>query len=270
MAAARSLCFFVLYLAYLALVMEPLQWLVIAPLVTLLPSARPRVMGAWMRSQVRLVFWLSRWLAGWSLAIQGTIPPGSCIVVMNHQSVMDVPVGLSLVRGPCPIIPTRGRYRWSVPGVSTMIRLAGYPFVSERLSLSRASLLTMRDTAEAVARGERSLIIFPEGHRSRNKSILPFMTSGLRLFLRRAPRQPVYVVVLDGFRHLRSLGDVALRLSGTRACAVVQGPFTPPTDGTRLDAFIEELRGVMVSTLARMPDPSREAPRGDARSRELS
>ncbi len=269
MAAARSLCFFVLYIAYLVLVMEPLQWLVIAPLVTLLPSSRSGVMGAWILGQARFVLWLSQWMAGWRLTVEGAIPPGTCLVVMNHQSVMDVALGLSLVRGPCPLIPTRARYRWGVPGASTLMRLARYPFVSERPALSRASLLTLRAAADAVGRGERSLIIFPEGHRSRNKSILPFMTSGLRLFLRRAPRRPVYVVVLEGFRHLHSLRDVALRLAGTRAHAAIRGPFQPPTDPARLDAFIEELRAIMVRTLAEIPDPPLETARRVAPSPRL-
>ncbi|HVP13988.1 MAG TPA: lysophospholipid acyltransferase family protein [Terriglobales bacterium] len=264
-AAARSLSFFVLYLAYWVFVMEPVQWLLLAPVLALAPRLRAPWMRAWMGGQARFMLWLSQRMAGWHLGVEGAIPPRSCIVVMNHQSVLDVGIGLSLVRGPYALIPTRARYRWSVPGVSSMIRLAGYPFVAQRAAATRADLLALRDAADAVARGERSLLIFPEGHRSRNKSILPFMTSGLRLILRRAPGRPVYVVVVEGFRHLRSMRDVALRLAGTRAHAVVLGPFAAPAEPERIDAFIQQLHATMSAALERLPDsPSGASPRAQA------
>jgi 1-acyl-sn-glycerol-3-phosphate acyltransferase len=177
---------------------------------------------------------------------------------MNHQSVLDIPIGLSLVPGPYPLIPTRDRYRRGIPGVSPLTRLARYPFVSQGQSLTRAELRGLIEAADQVARGEQSLLIFPEGHRSRDGSIGPFMQSGLRLILRRA-RRPVYCVVADGITQSRTFADALFSIAGTRVRGVVLGPFDPP-EPADIDAFIGSLHARMTEALAAIraiprPDP---------------
>ena len=57
--------------------------------------------------------------------------------------------------------------------------------------------------ADQVARGELSTLIFPEGHRTRDGEIGPFMRAGLRAILLRAQR-PVYLIVVDGLWRART------------------------------------------------------------------
>jgi len=177
---------------------------------------------------------------------------------MNHQSVLDIPIGLALVPGPCPVIPTRDRYKWGVPGISPLIRMAEMPFVSQKRVLSRAELAALTSTAERVARGELSLIIFPEGHRSRDGGIGRFMRSGLRIVLARAKR-PVYCIVADGMVQTRTTADALLNVADTDVRAVILGPFPPP-DESSVDDFIDSLHTRMTAALEQLRSSSAHLP----------
>ncbi|MEK7824507.1 MAG: lysophospholipid acyltransferase family protein [Candidatus Eisenbacteria bacterium] len=255
--ATQSLLFSVIYFIYLVVVMGPVQWLVIRPLCALMPSRRPAIVRGWLRSQARLVLGLARRLGGLRLHIRGAIPEASCIVLMNHQSLLDIPVGVRLITGPHPFIPTRVRYAHGFPGVSGLVRMLGGPFLSQGDRARRAELQAMTAAADAVGRGERSFLIYPEGHRSRTGELQPFMTPGLKLVFRRAAQRPVYLVVIDGLWKLRSVADIALRLAGHTARAEVRGPYAIPPDPRDHEAFIASLRTEMLTVLEglRAPDP---------------
>jgi 1-acyl-sn-glycerol-3-phosphate acyltransferase len=240
--------FFVVYFLYLTFVMGLGQRLVVWPLITVLPSRRRAVVGAWLRFNARATFRLARALAGVRWSVRGAIPAESVVVVMNHQSVLDIPLGIMLIPGPYPIIPTRDRYGRGIPGISPLTRLARFPLVTHRKTASREELLALRDVADQVARGEQSLLIFAEGHRTKGGSIDPFMKSGLKLILARA-RRPVYCIVADGMLHVPTFAAAAVRFAGTRVRAAVIGPFAVPADAAELDAFIDALRDRMIETL---------------------
>jgi 1-acyl-sn-glycerol-3-phosphate acyltransferase len=238
--------------------MEPLQWLLVWPLVTFLPSRRRAIMRGWLRLQARFVLALARRLAGIRLSVRGAIAPTSCIVVMNHQSLLDIPLGISLIRGPYPLIPTRASYRRGIPGISTLTRLGRHPLVTQGRTAGRAELEAFLAAAGEVAEGKQSFLIFPEGHRSRNGDILPFMSTGLTQVLGRAGNCPVYAVVVDGLWPVRTFSDIALRLAGTTVRAQVLGPYTIPPQREKLRDFVQFLRSQMIETLARLRDGSPE------------
>ena len=256
--APQSLLFAVIYFIYLILVMPPVQGLVIRPLCALNPLRRPAILRWWFQVQAHLVIGLARFLGGLRVDIEGALPDSSLILVMNHQSMLDIPLGVALMRGPYPVIPIRAAYTRGFPGISGLSRLAGFPSLEQRERATRAEHAAMVAAAEAVARGERTMLIYPEGHRSRDGEIQPFMAQGLKLIFRYAPRRPVYVVVIDGAWQLRSISDIALRLAGQTVHLRVLGPYAIPAERGDHDAFIASLRAEMVATLARLR--GREAP----------
>lgn len=245
----RSGIFFVIYFCYLTLIMGLGQRVLLWPAIVLVPRRRRAMVRAWLRFHALTTLRMARVLAGVRLTINGSLPTGeSCIVVMNHQSVLDIPLGLSLVRGPYALIPTRDRYRYGVPGISPLARLARFPFLSQKRRLSRPELASLTDAANEVARGEQSLLIFPEGHRTDDGRIGRFMRNGLRITLARASR-PVYCVVADGMSHIRTFADSFVRFADTHIRAVVLGPFDPPSDDAHVDAFIDMLHQRMTAAL---------------------
>ena len=159
--AARSLVFFMSYFTHLVLVVEPVNWLLLRPLVALRPALRRSLVGPWMRFQARLIMKLAQRVGGMRLSIEGEIPPASCVVVMNHQSLLDIPLALSMIAGPYPLIPTRASYRYGIPGVSSMIALANHPLVEQGRIGRRAELKALLGAADEVAGGKQSFLIFP-------------------------------------------------------------------------------------------------------------
>ena len=244
----RSGIFFVIYFCYLTLIMGLGQRVLLWPAIILVPKRRRAMVRAWLRFHAFATLRMARALAGVRLTTSGSLPAESCIVVMNHQSVLDIPLGLSLVRGPYPLIPTRDRYRRGIPGISPLSRLARFPFLSQKRALSRPELTSLTDAAEQVARGEQSLLIFPEGHRTDDGRIGRFMRNGLRITLARASR-PIYCVVADGMSHTRTFADAFVRFADTHICVVVLGPFDPPSDDAQVDALIDMLHQRMTAAL---------------------
>ena len=189
--AARSLAFILLCALHLVLIVEPLNWLVIAPVVTLFPSRRSQVIRIWLRIHAGFALWLAGAVAGVRRETSGGLPAESCVVVMNHQSLFDIPLAVMLLPGPYPLIPCRASYSRGIPGISFIIRWMRCPLLFQGRSASRAEVLGLRNAAEEVARGDHSMVIYPEGHRSRDGQILPFMRVGLRLVLGTARGRPV-------------------------------------------------------------------------------
>lgn len=245
---ARSFVYFTASMLWLVLMVELPQRLVVWPLVVLLPARRRHIAGRWIRFHARGLMALARWIAGVRVRVRGAIAPGPCVVVMNHQSVLDIPLLLAMAPEPFPRIPARTRYRRGVPGVSLAMRIGRFPFVTQKRESVREDVAAISAVADDVAAGLGSICIYPEGHRTRDGEIGPFMIRGIRSILQRAGR-PVYCVVADGMWGARTFAEVAARTAGARVEVRVLGPFDPPADETMLDAFIAELRQRMVDAL---------------------
>ena len=249
--AARSLLFGIIYSIYLVAVMLPFQGLVLRPLCALKPKWRPAILRWWFRFSAEWVIGLARVLGGMRYTSDGPLPAEPLILVMNHQSLLDIPAGVALLRGPYPVIPTRAYYTKWIPGVSGLARLAGFPALQQSGRASRAEHQALVAAAEAVKHGERSMIIYPEGHRSKGGELLPFMTQGLKLVFRHAHQRPVYMGIIDGAWKMRSFADIMLRISGQNITVRVHGPYTVPSERSEHDAFIARLEADMVAHLAR-------------------
>jgi 1-acyl-sn-glycerol-3-phosphate acyltransferase len=253
--AARSALFVLVYLPYLALAMGLGQRLIVIPLTWLLPASRARILAPWFRFHARNTLWLLKIIAGVRVTVEGTIGPGPVTVVMNHQSLIDIPIGFNIVPGPLPLIPTRRKYARGFPGVSPLVRVARLPLVSQTRKDIRADLAMIMDAAERTRTGENSFFIFPEGHRTMDGSILPFMKRGLAMALARIPH-PVYCVVGDGMWQARTLADTMVRVAGSRIRVRIIGPFAPPRQEADIPAFIDSLRARMIQTLDEMRRPN--------------
>ncbi len=245
---ARSASFFLAFSLFAVFWLGLGQRLLIGPLVALLPGRRPRIMDLWMKAAARITLALMRAFADVKVSVRGAIRPESCVLVMNHQSVVDIPVMVSLVPGPFPLIPTRARYSRGIPGISQLVHLCGCPLITQNRQNVHADLIAIAKGAEAAAGGDYSFGIFPEGHRSRNGEIRPFMTRGLTLVLDRV-RRPVYCAVVDGLWRIPTFAAALRQLSGSEIRVQILGPFQAPDDAAELPGFIDSLRERMVDAL---------------------
>ncbi len=245
---SRSAAFVLVYLIFVVLCMGCVQRFILVPLAWGFPVLVDRMLAPWSRFLSWVPLTLLRGIAGVRVSIEGAIGPENRVVIMNHQSLIDIPIAVSLIPGYRPLLPARRRYAWGIPGVSVYLRLARGPLISQTRQGIRADLEMLADAADRIRLGEVSILIFPEGHRTKDGSILPFMTRGLRVVLSRAP-VPVYCIVGDGMWHLRTLADTMVRAAGSQIHVRVIGPFQPPAAESDIPAFLDFVRDRMIATL---------------------
>src|SRR5688572_22903506 len=136
--ATRSALFLLVYLIYLVLFMGFVQRFILVPLAWGFPVLTDRLLIRWFHLQARVPLVLFKTVAGGSITVEGAIGPENRFVIMNHQSLFDIPLSVSLVPGFLPQIPARSRYQWGIPGISVLLRLGRFPVVSQtRQSLRR-------------------------------------------------------------------------------------------------------------------------------------
>jgi 1-acyl-sn-glycerol-3-phosphate acyltransferase len=226
-------------------VSDLIQRTFIAGLVHLAPSRRDRILAAWQQGMATMVLGITTWSGGARFGAVPTLPAREgVLVLMNHQSVLDIPLVVRALRGGYPRIVTRERYAHGKPLISHMIRLYQYPTVDPGATVRRHVL----DLAEAARASHVPLVLFPEGTRTRTGAIGAFRRAGLRAVLGARPWE-VWIMVADGTWQSARLVDFLGNVSSIRARATAVGPFRweDPTDDP--DAFIHELRDHMIAAL---------------------
>jgi 1-acyl-sn-glycerol-3-phosphate acyltransferase len=222
------------------------QRLVLWPLLKVLPSLRMPVMSRFMHAEAWAVL-KSMEVGGARFRRSGHIPTGEpALVIMNHQSLLDIPTAVFMGRPYTPLFVTRRRYGRGIPMVSLMLRIIGAPLVDPETD-PRGALKLLKESA---LRERSGILIFPEGHRSRDGSVGEFKKAGVQVILKTRP-MPVYLVVSDGFWIWQRMADSFFEAGRIRGETEVLGPFTPPSGG-ELEAFVDEMRGRLIAALAAM------------------
>lgn len=236
-------------LAFVLVMSDLLQRTVIAVLVRLFPRRRHGILAWWQQLMASAVLVPVRHIGG---AHTGEIPkipdrPG-VLVLMNHQSLLDIPLVVSAVRPGYPRIVTRERYASGKPLISHMIRLYQYPTVNPRATV-RADLEAL---AEAARECPVPLVIYPEGTRTRDGKVGRFKRTGLRTILP-ARDWEIWMMTVDGYWECARLTDFRASVSTIRGKIRLDGPIPGPgagADPAEVDAFIDEMQERMRGFLA--------------------
>lgn len=236
----------------LALLMaDPVQRLLISPWVRLFPSRRIAVLGRWERFLAHVVLRPVSVIGGARIPELPTVPvSGDTLILMNHQSLLDIPLVVASVKDAYPRILTRKRYMRWIPLISHMTRLYQYPAVDPSAKAGSARRM-FDEIREAACSSDVPLAIFPEGTRTRNGEIGRFKTTGLGIILEQRP-WTVYILVADGFWQRAKMKDFLGGMGDIRGRVELMGPFAWPGAGTDPAPFIAEMREHMVRRLAEM------------------
>ena len=233
------------------LLADPVQRFIIHPAIWLFPSRRISILTRWERLMAWWVLFNITVLGGARVPELPAIPGGpGVLVLMNHQSVLDIPLVVASLRERYPRIVTRKRYQRWIPLISHMVRLYQYPVVDPRAKGSemRQALATIR---EAARTSEVPLAIFPEGSRTRDGEIRRFRTTGLEVILRQRP-WTVYVLVADGFWQKARVTDFVGGMADIQGRITLQGPFEWEDAEADPEPFMERMRTLMVEELERL------------------
>ena len=193
----------------------------------------------------------SRWILGTTgvrvdaRGLDRVAPDRSCIFVSNHQSIYDIPVLFASIPAQLRIISKASL--GAFPVIGWHLRWTGHLLVDRK----RAGVTALGQVARMIERGD-SLIVFPEGTRSRDGRVARFKR-GLFLLAIQAGVAVVPVAV-GGTRHVMLKGR--LMTCPGDVSVVVHDPI--PTDGmTRDDAarLAEQAQGVIAATVAELERP---------------
>lgn len=221
---------------------------IVAALIKLLPARRERILTAWVRELSSLTLGILRGIGGAAIGPLPRIPCRSgVLVVMNHQSLIDIPLVIKCLESGYPWIVTRRRYTKGIPLVSHMLRFFGHPVVEPGGGGSQ-QIDSLRRAARTAT---RPLVIFPEGTRTRDGEIGSFKSGGLKAILA-SGRWLVYLVVSDGFWRCARLSDLARNIPTVQGRIECMGPFPSPPAGEDDRQFIDHLRRRMCMKLQEM------------------
>ncbi len=176
----------------------------------------------------------------------------SYVFVSNHQSIYDFPVLITSVPFQLRILAKASLGAFPVLGWH--LRCTGHLLVDR----ARAGRATLNRVAAMIRRGQ-SLIVFPEGTRSRNGRVGRFKRGVFLLAIDAGI--PVVPVALTGMRHVMPKGR--LMTCPGDVGIVLHDPL--PTDGlSRADAtrLAEQARDIVAATVAEREGHSGADPSG--------
>ena len=231
---------------------DVVQRLIVAPWVKLRPSARIPVLGGWIKIMAWLVTRPVAFLGGCTIPRPEPIVPGGpgALILMNHQSLFDIPLVVQTVSQGYPRIVTRQRYSRWIPLISHMVRLYQYPVVDP--SANAPVIRKALDELEAAAASaDVPLVVFPEGTRTKDGEIGRFKRGGLVRILAARP-WTVYVFVADGFWTAAKYKAFIRGLTHVRGKMQHVATLDWPDPRVDPNPFLDQVRELMVDSLATM------------------
>jgi len=164
--------------------------------------------GIWQHACARTWSWLILKTSGIRVRVEGlehVNPTATAIYCVNHQSAMDIPV--LFVNLPVQFRFVAKRSLFNYPFMGWHLTRSGHiPVDRDR---PREALRSMKKAAQEIRQG-KSVLLFPEGHRSRDGKMLPFKAGSFYIaILAGVPIVPItingtpYVLKPDTY-HVRS------------------------------------------------------------------
>lgn len=170
----------------------------------------------------------------------------SYVFVSNHASYMDTPVVLSNIPVQFRFLAKRGLFK--IPFLGTHLARAGHIPVPR--GDARASVRAMNLAAQVIQERGTSLLVFPEGGRSRAGELRPFKEGAAYIAIRAGV--PLVPIALKGTRKILPYGSGHIR-KGTVTMRI--GDPIPTHQASLRDRvrLTEELRHQIVALLEEQP-----------------
>lgn len=207
--------------------------------------------GRVFRFGSRILVWLNPW---WRVRVEGEIPPRSSepfVAVCNHESMADI-----LLIGSLPM-----EMKWlskaaiaRLPFLGWMMFMAGDVLV--RRSDARSRGASYDELLEWLTRGA-SVMMFPEGTRTRTGELLPFRNGAFRLAIEAG--RPIQPLAVMGGRQAIEADSVLFGRARVTVRVLPQVP-VEGLEATDVDDLRDRVRGMIAA--ARTPGDAGEPPAG--------
>src|SRR5712692_4845373 len=198
--------------------------------------------GRWQHACARGWSWLILKTSGIYVKAEGlenVDPKRTTIYCANHPSAMDIPILLLALPVQFRFLAKRPLFR--IPFLGWHLQRSGHiPVDRER---PREALHSLDQAAKKIQEG-RSVVLFPEGHRSRDGRMLPFKAGSFYLAIRAGV--PIVPITLNGTRAVLKPDTLHVRPGETE---VIAHPPIPTADLTleEVQALSERVRNQILS-----------------------
>ena len=205
----------------------------------------------WVIRDIRPIYWASRQgirlamlLSGIKVDTVGLDKAWSqktAVFVCNHVTNLDPPALFFTLPRVAVILK---KELGSIPLLGYVMKLGSFIYVDRKASNSRHK--AMEDAVSTLRKGI-SLLIFPEGTRSRTGQMLPFSPGAFTMAIEAGV--PILPITIEGARELMPPGTLRIKPGRLKLT------FLDPVDTTGLtpadrQALMEQVRGKMEATLA--------------------
>jgi 1-acyl-sn-glycerol-3-phosphate acyltransferase len=125
-----------------------------------------------------------------------------CIFVANHQSMYDIPPIIWYLRRHHAKFISKKELGKGIPSISFNLRHGGGALIDRKKP--EQALKAIKNLAAYAEANNRSVVIFPEGTRSRNGAPKKFQTGGLKMLIEGMPSaQIVPITINNSWKTLR-------------------------------------------------------------------
>ncbi|MFN3755865.1 MAG: lysophospholipid acyltransferase family protein [Flavobacterium sp.] len=158
----------------------------------------------------------------YSIKNRDKIPDGRpLIVVANHQSLYDIPPLIWFLRRWHLKFISKKELGKGIPSVSYNLRHGGSVLIDRKDP--KQALPSIKSMAEYIEKYNRSVVIFPEGTRSKTGAPKKFSESGLKILFKHAPSAVVVPITINNSWKMVRYGMFPMGL-GTRITFTIQDP----------------------------------------------
>lgn len=182
---------------------------------------------------------LTLWLLRAKLDVRGVVPQGRFMVVSNHQSTADITILPWALRRLNLKFIAKEQLGRGIPTVSMALTDWGSALVSREAT--RQDFARMKAMARNLEYWDGSVVLFPEGTRSRDGRLLPYKTAASRIVARESGL-PILPVVIDGTYVVSDLWAFARRMIDARGTLTIGRVIPPEEWAGRVDEVVEEIR----------------------------
>ncbi|MCC4211398.1 lysophospholipid acyltransferase family protein [Leeuwenhoekiella parthenopeia] len=165
------------------------------------------------------------------------------IIVANHQGQWDIPPLIWYLRRIHPKFISKIELGKGIPSISYNLRKGGSALIDRKDK--RQSILAIRDLTRTLNATNRSVVIFPEGTRSKDGVPKEFATGGLITLFKAMPTAIVLPVTIENSYKLMRWGGFPQDI-GVHVKHTVHEPI--PVAGADPEALVKQVQDVVLGT----------------------
>lgn len=173
------------------------------------------------------------------------LPPGRpLLIVTNHQSIYDIPPIVWNLRRHHPLFVAKKELSRGVPFVSYVLRHSGAALIDR--GNSRQAIKAIAEMAKLAQRERLSMVIFPEGTRSKDGRLKTFAWKGLATMLHYCPDALIVPIAINNTWKLHQNKGFAVS-AGNKLTWKVLPPIEPA--GRSAEELAEELHALIAKEI---------------------